>query len=349
MMVMIRSFQGLRFVFISLIVFSHLVSGFDFGGDCGVAFFFMLSGFILSYVYSGKIISSNLTSVRLVVHQLKKFYPLYIVMLVAMLLINMAAGKSINILAVLADVLLLQSWYPANAVTFYLNGPAWFLSDIMFCYAVFVPFYKLIHQKSLGRLAVILISSLFVYFFINSLVPTDKVNDIIYTNPLLRLYDFVIGILLHRLYYSHPSISLQKRLSKNKALLLFIELFIIAFFLFIILLYHWLPDRIHSAVLFWPLMAVIIFFFLILEKQRDRYTVVTNILSLPLLVRLGGISMEMFLIQNFVITLLSSAVRHARIAYNEYSIAFIVSCYLLIIFFAFAAKKVSVSFFNKQL
>lgn len=61
-------------------------------------------------------------------------------MLVAMLLINMAAGKSINILAVLADVLLLQSWYPANAVTFYLNGPAWFLSDIMFCYAVFVPF-----------------------------------------------------------------------------------------------------------------------------------------------------------------------------------------------------------------
>lgn len=45
--------------------------------------------------------------------------------------------------------------------------------------------------------------------------------------------------------------------------------------------------------------------------------------------------------------LILTTIRNRGDAY--YSIAFIVSCYLLIIFFAFAAKKVSVSFFNKQL
>ena len=53
---MIRTLQSLRFFFIMLVVLSHYIgSSFDFGGECGVSFFFILSGFVLSLAYSGKI------------------------------------------------------------------------------------------------------------------------------------------------------------------------------------------------------------------------------------------------------------------------------------------------------
>ena len=49
---MISALQSLRFVFVMMIFMSHFSYGglmpFDAGGDCGVAFFFLLSGFVLT-------------------------------------------------------------------------------------------------------------------------------------------------------------------------------------------------------------------------------------------------------------------------------------------------------------
>ena len=50
---MIKTLQSLRFFFIMLVVLSHYIgTSFDFGGECGVSFFFVLSGFVLSLAYS---------------------------------------------------------------------------------------------------------------------------------------------------------------------------------------------------------------------------------------------------------------------------------------------------------
>ena len=57
---MIHTLQSLRFIFIMLVVLSHYIgSSFDFGGECGVSFFFMLSGFVLSLAYSERISIQN--------------------------------------------------------------------------------------------------------------------------------------------------------------------------------------------------------------------------------------------------------------------------------------------------
>lgn len=50
----IRTLQGARFLFVVLIYMSHcvtenIVEPFDFGGEIGVSFFFVLSGFVLSW------------------------------------------------------------------------------------------------------------------------------------------------------------------------------------------------------------------------------------------------------------------------------------------------------------
>lgn len=56
----IRSLQGARFLFVVLIYMSHcvtdnIVEPFDFGGDIGVSFFFILSGFVLSLGYGPRV------------------------------------------------------------------------------------------------------------------------------------------------------------------------------------------------------------------------------------------------------------------------------------------------------
>lgn len=52
---MIATLQSLRFVFVMLIFLSHFeykeIAPLDAGGDCGVAFFFLLSGYVLSIRY----------------------------------------------------------------------------------------------------------------------------------------------------------------------------------------------------------------------------------------------------------------------------------------------------------
>ena len=51
---MIETLQALRFIFVLMIFMSHFtyrgICAFDAGGDCGVSFFFILSGFVLSLI-----------------------------------------------------------------------------------------------------------------------------------------------------------------------------------------------------------------------------------------------------------------------------------------------------------
>lgn len=91
---MIETLHSLRFVFIMLIVVSHLVgSKFDFGGECGVSFFFILSGFVLSYAYGEKVKTGQFRTWSLLRRQLLKFYPLHLLMLVGIALIDVGQDR----------------------------------------------------------------------------------------------------------------------------------------------------------------------------------------------------------------------------------------------------------------
>lgn len=51
---MIQSLQSLRFVF-AIMIFLHHASLFEAGGSCGVSFFMILSGFVMSVGYETKV------------------------------------------------------------------------------------------------------------------------------------------------------------------------------------------------------------------------------------------------------------------------------------------------------
>ena len=164
-----------------LVVISHYNDAhFDFGGDCGVSFFFILSGFVLSLAYSDKISEGNFCSWSLLKRQWKKVYPLHIMTFLVMVLFDMRLGYHHSISALIANMLLMQSWIPSKEVYFMANGPSWFLCDIIFFYVVFS---KLNHTlMKAGKKAIIVLYSIIItcYAFLMLTIPSELINPVLY-------------------------------------------------------------------------------------------------------------------------------------------------------------------------
>ena len=107
---MIDTLQSLRFIFVMMIFMSHFsyhgMSAFDAGGDCGVAFFFMLSGFACSLGYGQQLREGTFCYSHFIRRRLRKLYPLHLLCLLACVLVS---HLPLN-LKVLLNLLLLQSW-----------------------------------------------------------------------------------------------------------------------------------------------------------------------------------------------------------------------------------------------
>ena len=198
---MIRSLQSLRFLFIMLVVFSHIYGkAFDFGGECGVAFFFMLSGFILSYAYGQKVVDGTFRTLPFIKKQLTKFYPLHLLTFAIMVVLDARLGRFYEWYRLLPNALLLQSWFPDDSFFFVANGSSWFLSDLIFFYVVFAVAFRLLTTLSLRRLSLLVLVVLAAYMLLAFSVPLWKVNAVLYASPATRLIDFCIGILCYRFY-----------------------------------------------------------------------------------------------------------------------------------------------------
>jgi peptidoglycan/LPS O-acetylase OafA/YrhL len=111
-------------------------------GYIGVSFFFMLSGFILTYSHAAEYESGLGSLKRFWIARFARIYPVYLVSL----LFAVAVGgyhlfhQKIHILAFIADLVLLQTWSIRMVPFFHIT--AWSLSVEVFFYFVF-PFVLL--------------------------------------------------------------------------------------------------------------------------------------------------------------------------------------------------------------
>ena len=179
---MIETLQALRFIFVLMIFMSHFtyqgICAFDAGGDCGVSFFFILSGFVLSLGYGSRIREGTFSYGRFMQRRLWKIYPLHLLCL----LFFLVASRSDFDLTVLFNALLLQSWVPDPNYYFSCNSVSWFLSSLLFCYLVFPFAYR---RMSVWLTLVVFSACVLTYF----VVPAEKVNAILYVYPLVRFVD----------------------------------------------------------------------------------------------------------------------------------------------------------------
>lgn len=199
----VESLTGLRW-WAAFAVFAHHMTNFAalpiYGvlgyGTYGVTFFFVLSGFVLTWS------SSSLVSPRTFwTRRWARIYPAYFVALVIAVPIFYTVGggqawqKAFDPLAILLAVLLVQGWWTAPAILFAGNPAGWTLTVEALFYALHPGL-----QRGLRRLArrgalVAAAAILLVVIAWRALAVVDPVVSAL-PEPIVHLPDFLVGMCL---------------------------------------------------------------------------------------------------------------------------------------------------------
>ncbi|WP_457807780.1 acyltransferase family protein [Kushneria sp. EE4] len=193
--------------------------------------FFVLSGFLLAHVYIGRNQGRNLDYKRFWIKRFASLYPIHILALIIVLPLVVANAGGITQITVtpntndwaeggniashmlgmggfisniLLHVSLMHAWSPFYT-TF--NFATWSLSALFFFYLVFPfigPALARIHRPLLALVAIGLIYALpALYMFMTGTNDNVVAHGIMHRNPLLRLPEFLAGVVLHQIYLRH--------------------------------------------------------------------------------------------------------------------------------------------------
>ena len=283
-------------------------------GYIGVNFFFVLSGFILVYTYA----ADDLDPKRFWKARFARIYPAYVLSLAVTAPGFLFALRHLNLpfyvwsqrhftLAALSTLLLLQAWIPQGALTW--NPVCWSLSVEAFFYFLF-PFLsrrtrglsggKLLFAIAFLSLISLAISAAYMVFHpdgadkINSSEVTLLWKNLLSFNPIMRLPEFLIGMMAGRLFLSRKW---------NDQFGYFCILGGSAVIVLISALADRIPNPLISAGVLSPAFAAIIFG----VAQQPRWT---RFLGLKPLVLLGQASYSLYLLHSFVIEHAFDATSH---------------------------------------
>ncbi len=298
---MIETLQSLRFIFFVMIFMSHFeydgLPAFDAGGDCGVSFFFILSGFVLSSAYGNKVSSDGFRYRQFMARRVKKLYPLHLLCLLAFVVINIRSMDAGSLVRLLPNLLLVQSWIPSAGFYFSANAVSWFLSDILLCYAVFPVVFRAVRRMTPMALTGAWAAVLAAYAVLLCNIPDAMTNAIVYVFPPVRTVDFAIGVTLWRVaaWLKKRRIAVfESRLTATAA-----ELAVFAALAMTLAAHPYVNLQIRTACLFWPVNVAIILLFAC-ERQGGA---VAWLLRRKPLIWLGNISFPLFMVHQMAISI----------------------------------------------
>ena len=128
-----QSMQGLRGLAFISIFLGHARIGTK--GVWAVCTFCIMSGFLMTKRHDDYYGLSLKENVQNVWRQIRKLYPLHIVLMLASFVYF--GINQVRILQLFMNVFLIQSWIPSPGAYFSLNGVSWYLSSTLFCYFMF--------------------------------------------------------------------------------------------------------------------------------------------------------------------------------------------------------------------
>lgn len=205
---MINALTSLRFVFAIMVFGAHGYVVDDFfsahffkEGFVGVSFFFVLSGFIIAYNYQHKLEENKIGKRIFWVARFARVYPLHgLTLFVAAVLGNcvMASGVMDWLVHFLTSLTLTNAYIPREDYFFSFNSPSWSLCCeqlFYFCFPFLIPF-----AKNYKRLLYAFVLAAVVVVIGMNLTPQENIKGYWYVNPVTRFPDFILGMLLFRLY-----------------------------------------------------------------------------------------------------------------------------------------------------
>jgi peptidoglycan/LPS O-acetylase OafA/YrhL len=207
----LKPLTSLRFVAALLVFVYHAPLAQPFAhdhalGQAGVGFFFLLSGFILTYTYGGAL-NTQAAVARFYVARFARVYPAYLVSIVLALPVvalygSLAWDKSapaIRSEALAAQLLAVQAWFPREEIYLGINSPAWSISVEAFFYALFPLLIGSLWRSfaTAGARAVFVMAAL-TWGCAAGVFAIPHHADVwtTYIFPPVRLVDFVVGMLL---------------------------------------------------------------------------------------------------------------------------------------------------------
>lgn len=312
----IEQLTSLRFFAALAIVFHHLMGQMGVGEiylplGQGVSFFFVLSGFILTYVYP------SLPDTREIVGfwraRVARIWPAHIA---SFLLGWWLLGYKIEPLTASAYLILVQAWIPIWDFYFAYNAVAWSISTEFFFYLCF-PFllrhWSTTWHVKLGASAVLLAGLIWACSALalpplappngNTFQPSQQ--GVIYINPLARLIEFIIGMAVaQRFMIKSFKTSLRGGTALEIGALLLCILNAAASRYFVEIVDEYFPA---ASVIQWLIPSASLFSFaLLIYVMAQGHGYVSRVLRLRLLVVLGEISFSMYLVHQILINYFSS-------------------------------------------
>ncbi len=299
----VKPLTSLRFVAAMLVFVYHAPLAQPFAtqhglGQAGVGFFFLLSGFILTYTYSGRL-RSRADAVRFYVARFARVYPAYLVSIALAVPVVAAYGSlawdksspAVRGEALIAQVLAVQAWFPREEIYLGINSPAWSISVEAFFYALFPFLLGTISRSFAAATARTIFAMAAATWACAAAVFAIPHHADVWTTfifPPVRLVDFVVGMLLGLAFlrsYRVPGTATAWEIAAICAVAA------------AILAIPFVPGGWQYSLWMLPFWAALIAVF------AHRGGAVSQLLSRPMFVRLGEISYAFYLVHLTVLIL----------------------------------------------
>lgn len=286
----ITTLQSLRFVFVFLVFLSHLPSGFEVGGVCGVSLFFVLSGFVLSEGYGERLREGRFVWRKFFVRRLTKVWPLHLTGALLFVAVYRRHLSAADWPFDVCNILLLQSWIPLHDCYFSLNGVSWFVSSLLPAYALFPLLWRAVHAFPLRRVLCAAAAVVCGYVATVAFLPDAATEAWLYVFPPVRLLDFTLGIVTHRVY----ALLRSSGGLKHAALWQWLPVALLAANVAVSPL---LPERFFYVAQFWPTAVATVLIFALADGGGG---VLVRWLHTRWMVWLGGISFEFYMLHKLL-------------------------------------------------
>lgn len=304
---MLKPLTSLRFVF-AYMVFSGYLGGLFLSyneeflkesfasylsisdGYLGVSFFFILSGFILAYNYKEPFLKKTISFKKFILLRLFRLYPLHILTFLAAAYLSYYNQLDTLVFWIksFSNLFLVQSFIPLKEFYFSFNGVSWSISNELFFYVMFPLLLLLIAKVKKYSLLLLLVPLIII--IVRASVDVNHWDY--YINPLFRIFDFFLGVILHDIYKefkNKPFLKGYPTLLEIAAIVLFI-----AFYSF----RDNVSQEFRWSLYYWIPMIFIIFIFAL---QRGS---ISTLLSKSVFLWLGKISFSFYMIHQLVINVL---------------------------------------------